>query len=48
MIQQAVAETITLQEASPEEMGRSFGGGYEAWSCRVGNNGILYTVEKGR
>jgi mRNA-degrading endonuclease RelE of RelBE toxin-antitoxin system len=40
-----VAETLTLLEADPEEMGKELRGRLRGlWSCRVGNYRVLYTI----
>lgn len=45
-IQEAVLETLTLLEADPEAPGKELRGRLRGlWSCRVGNYGILYTIE---
>lgn len=45
-VQQAVVETLTLLEASPENMGKELRGRLRGLrSCRVGSYRILYTIE---
>ncbi|MGH2659908.1 MAG: type II toxin-antitoxin system RelE family toxin [Actinomycetota bacterium] len=42
----AVSERSWLLEAQPEELGKELRGRLRGlWSCRVGNYGILYTIE---
>jgi mRNA interferase RelE/StbE len=45
-VQEAVVETLTLIEATPDETGKQLLGRLRGlWSARVGNYRVLYTIE---
>ena len=47
-VREAVLETLTLIGAEPELAGKQLVGRLEGlWSARVGNYGVLYTLEGG-
>lgn len=46
LMQEAVLETLTEIEVSPQNAGKPLRGRLRGlWSCRVGNYRILYTIE---